>query len=210
MYSLPIHLGYTYPTLNYYPRILFQKITSSKKGTNDNLFISKQEHSPLPSATCYFIVIHFLHYHYFTTSLPQLHVATFFLTSKAICRNLSNSLLKNWEIRCNNDRSIMGKLVMENETEELVKRFLKIYFGHQDESCKEAIMNLHNDQLVDIKVIRNFLIVQDYMQELQNWDGISIKAIEVIAMKYSMSTRQIQNVLYKWEGKFRGVNRKGN
>lgn len=104
----------------------------------------------------------------------------------------------------------MGKLIMENETEELVKRFLEIYFGHQDESCKEAIMSLHNDQLVDIKTIRNFLIVQDYLQELQKWDGISIKAIEVIAMKYSMSTRQIQNVLYKWEGKFRGVNRKEN
>lgn len=109
-----------------------------------------------------------------------------------------------------NDKDYLGQDLQPCSNEQLIDRFLEVYFGQHDESCKQALMNLYQDHLVDIKTIRNYLIVHDYIEELVNWSGVSTKAVEVIAMKYTMSSRQVQNVLYKWEGKFRGVKRNGN
>lgn len=84
-----------------------------------------------------------------------------------------------------------------------LEKFVDQYFSDDKEHCRPAIEQLYEHSFLDIKAIRNFLIVRDYQRELPKHDGFSLKTIEVIAKDYCMTTRQIQNILYKWESKFR-------
>lgn len=88
---------------------------------------------------------------------------------------------------------------------DLLDYFMRKYPLDIEESCKGIFISLCKSGFIDLKVIRNYLIVQEYQEELPGQDGYSLKTVQIIANRYCMTPRQIQNILYKWEGKFRRI-----
>ncbi len=89
------------------------------------------------------------------------------------------------------------------DTDMLLDKFHAYYCIEQLQIEKSALAKLQQDGILCIKVVRNFLIVKDYIAALETHNNYSMKAAEEISVKYSMTTRQIQNIIYKWENRFR-------
>lgn len=89
------------------------------------------------------------------------------------------------------------------DSDGLLEKFYNCYCAENLDLPKESLLKLQEDGILCLKVIRNFLVVKDYMEALQKHNNFSMKAAEEIAQKYGMTSRQIQNIIYKWEGRFR-------
>jgi Mor family transcriptional regulator len=90
--------------------------------------------------------------------------------------------------------------------EDMIQKFLENYTSasSQKHSCaKEILEQLFADGIIEEKRLRNYMIVMDYYKYLSRHEGHSTKAIAELSELYKMSSRQIQNVLYKWSDKFR-------
>jgi hypothetical protein len=81
--------------------------------------------------------------------------------------------------------------------------FLKKYaaFKNINLSSEEILKQLIKDKIIEIKRVRNFLIVSEYYQRLSQAGNYSIKIINDLSLEYGMSSRQVQNVIYKWQGR---------
>lgn len=89
------------------------------------------------------------------------------------------------------------------DVEVLLDRFYDYYCSESMGLPKEALVKLQEDGIICIKVVRNYLVVKDYMEALQRHSNYSMKAAEETAVKFGMTSRQIQNIIYKWENRFR-------
>lgn len=62
------------------------------------------------------------------------------------------------------------------------------------------------DGITDPERLRNYMIVNEYPENLRKNDGhVSLTNIQ-LSEKYDLSERQIQNIVYKWRQKYRQVN----
>jgi len=86
---------------------------------------------------------------------------------------------------------------------DIVQKFLESYSVLKNSEPKQILEQMLADGILDAKRMRNYLIVMEYYKHLGNHGGHSIKTINFLGERYGMSPRQIQNVLYKWTGKFK-------
>ncbi len=88
---------------------------------------------------------------------------------------------------------------------DVIRKFTEIYLAkyqkHHD--MKDLLMCLIVDGITDPERLRNYMIVNDYYEKLEKNRGRSSNTVIEVAETYNISERQIQNILYKWSGKYR-------
>ena len=88
---------------------------------------------------------------------------------------------------------------------EIIKKFLELYL-HKFEKHPEPrnlLLSMIADGITDPERLRNYMIVNDYYERLEKNRGRSSNTVIEIAETYNISERQIQNILYKWSGKYK-------
>lgn len=90
----------------------------------------------------------------------------------------------------------------------LIRRFGEKYCVDKEEPniYIQLLAQLAIDGIVEIKRIRNYLIVSDYYEKLVESGNFSIQVINELSREYHMSSRQIQNIIYKWAKRERKSN----
>jgi hypothetical protein len=88
---------------------------------------------------------------------------------------------------------------------DIIKKFIEIYLYKIQKSndAKELLMRMIADGITDPERLRNYMIVNDYYEKLEKNRGRSSNTVIEIAETYNISERQIQNILYKWSGKYK-------
>lgn len=90
---------------------------------------------------------------------------------------------------------------------DIIKKFIEIYLvkfkTHPD--AKELLMQMIADGITDPERLRNYMIVNDYYEKLEKNRGRSSNTVIEVAETYNISERQIQNILYKWSGKYKAT-----
>ncbi len=88
---------------------------------------------------------------------------------------------------------------------DIIKKFIELYLvkfeKHPD--AKQLLMNMIADGITDPERLRNYMIVNDYYEKLEKNHGRSSNTVIEVAETYNISERQIQNILYKWSGKYK-------
>jgi hypothetical protein len=88
---------------------------------------------------------------------------------------------------------------------DIIKRFMELYMNkfetHPD--AKNLLIRLISDGITDPERLRNYMIVSDYYERLEKNHGRSSNTVIEVAEIYNISERQIQNILYKWSGKYK-------
>lgn len=88
---------------------------------------------------------------------------------------------------------------------DIIKRFMEIYLekfeGTPD--ARKLLISMITDGITDPERLRNYMIVSDYYERLEKNRGRSSNTVIEVAEIYNISERQIQNILYKWSGKYR-------
>ena len=89
----------------------------------------------------------------------------------------------------------------------LIERFTSAYLQEcgSDLPCDQLLRELIKDGLTDPERIRNYMIVKDYHRLLERNSGYSGKTLEDLSELYKISTRQVQNIVYKWSNKYRAA-----
>ena len=87
----------------------------------------------------------------------------------------------------------------------LIERFVKAYLsnGAGKSNFTQLLSELIKDGITDPERIRNYMIIQDYHKYLEKNVGHAGKTLEDLSETYNISTRQVQNIVYKWSNKFR-------
>jgi len=88
---------------------------------------------------------------------------------------------------------------------DIIRRFIEIYLSkhHKQADAKQLLLNMIADGITDPERLRNYMIVNDYYEKLEKNRGRSSNTVIEVAETYNISERQIQNILYKWSGKYR-------
>ena len=88
---------------------------------------------------------------------------------------------------------------------DIIKRFMEIYMGKFDKvpDSKKLLIAMIADGITDPERLRNYMIVSDYYDRLEKNRGRSSNTVIEVAEIYNISERQIQNILYKWSGKYK-------
>ena len=88
---------------------------------------------------------------------------------------------------------------------EVIKKFIELYSGklNKQADAKQMLMCMISDGITDPERLRNYMIVNDYYEKLEKHNGRSSYTVIEIAEVYNISERQVQNILYKWSGKYR-------
>jgi hypothetical protein len=88
---------------------------------------------------------------------------------------------------------------------DIIKRFMELYMNkfekHPD--AKRLLISMIADGITDPERLRNYMIVSDYYDRLEKNRGRSSNTVIEVAEIYNISERQIQNILYKWSGKYK-------
>ena len=69
----------------------------------------------------------------------------------------------------------------------------------------KLLISLIEDDLADIERLRNYLIIEEYYNLLRENNGISYLTLIELSDQYHLNERQIQNIIYKWSGKYKKV-----
>ena len=88
---------------------------------------------------------------------------------------------------------------------DVIRRFTELYLAKYQKShdAKQMLLNMITDGITDPERLRNYMIVNDYYERLEKNRGRSSNTVIEVAETYNISERQIQNILYKWSGKYR-------
>lgn len=88
---------------------------------------------------------------------------------------------------------------------DVIKRFMEIYMSKFEggTDAKKLLMSMISDGITDPERLRNYMIVNDYYERLEKNRGRSSNTVIEVAEIYNISERQIQNILYKWSGKYK-------
>ena len=89
----------------------------------------------------------------------------------------------------------MGELV-----EQFIDGFSKEYGTESD-----LVRFLIKSGLIKQKTIRNYQIIKDYLPYLKENNGYSTKAVMDLSIKYDMSERQVQNIIYTYRQEHKEV-----
>ncbi len=85
----------------------------------------------------------------------------------------------------------------------IVERFLKCYFPDADQHLTACMKQLHENGIIEDKRLRNYMIIKEYYSALRTHNGHASKAVAHVSDLFDMSSRQIQNIVYKWSEKFK-------
>jgi len=91
---------------------------------------------------------------------------------------------------------------------QLIRRFIDTYmlqFEDQPDVVR-LVVNLVADDITDVDRLQNYIIVSDYNGLLNDNGGRVNETIIELADSYSMTRSQIQNIVYKWSGKYKVMN----
>lgn len=80
---------------------------------------------------------------------------------------------------------------------EIVEEFIRA-FSEEYKTESSLVRFLIQSGLIKQKTIRNYQIVKEYYFYLKENDGYSTKAVMDLSIKYDMSERQVQNILYTY------------
>ncbi len=88
---------------------------------------------------------------------------------------------------------------------DIIKRFMEIYMNKFEASpdARKLLIAMITDGITDPERLRNYMIVSDYYERLEKNRGRSSNTVIEVAEIYNISERQIQNILYKWSGKYK-------
>ena len=90
---------------------------------------------------------------------------------------------------------------------DIIKKFIELYLfkfkNHPD--TRDLLMRMISDGITDPERLRNYMIVNDYYEKLEKNRGRSSNTVIEVAETYNISERQIQNILYKWSGKYKAA-----
>lgn len=88
---------------------------------------------------------------------------------------------------------------------DIIKRFMEIYMAKFEQSpdARKLLISMITDGITDPERLRNYMIVSDYYERLEKNRGRSSNTVIEVAEIYNISERQIQNILYKWSGKYK-------
>ena len=86
----------------------------------------------------------------------------------------------------------------------IIKRFIEIYLNRLDKADpSKLLLSLIANGIVDPERLRNYMIVEDYYQNLVKHHGSVKESVLDTASTYEIGERQIQNIVYRWSQKFR-------
>lgn len=96
-----------------------------------------------------------------------------------------------------------------NSKPKIIERFIKIYLKKFEKppDTTRLITNMIVDGIIDPERLRNFMIINDFYENLRKYDGHVTNSTMITADEYDLSDRQIQNIIYKWSPKFRARKR---
>lgn len=90
----------------------------------------------------------------------------------------------------------------------IVEKFVDSYLERVNTipTLESLLTNLISDGITDPERLRNYMIVNDYYELLGEYDHHIGDTIKELSKRYGITTRQIQNILYKWSHKFKECN----
>jgi hypothetical protein len=89
--------------------------------------------------------------------------------------------------------------VFSGQEEQIIHKFINHYnaIAAQSTYAHQLIKQLINDGILDIKKLRNYLIIQSYYEQLSQSNCTSLTIVNKLGDEFQMTPRQIQNIIYK-------------
>jgi hypothetical protein len=94
-------------------------------------------------------------------------------------------------------------MAVRQNKEEIVIEFLEIMYKEirakysDDAGIKNVVYHLVEKGLIEPKRLRNYMIIEDFSKMLKNNRGHSTHTFMDLSIKYDVSDRTCQNVVYK-------------